>query len=152
MKKQDKNQYIGHYHLYQKVSDGRKSARRLRFNPWVRKVPLTREWQPTPFLPEEFHEQKSLVGYSPWSLKELDTIERLTHTHTHTFVFAQKTSWKTQNAKRSRVQVGGILFVIGVYVLLLIIFLNGYFCMCKISQSDFIIGLPVLLQFLTLED
>ena len=27
------------------------------------------------FLPEESHGQRSLVGYSPWSHKELDTIE-----------------------------------------------------------------------------
>ena len=26
----------------------------------------------------------SLVSYSPWGLKELDTTEQLTHTHTHT--------------------------------------------------------------------
>ena len=32
------------------------------------------KWQPTPvFLPEEFHGQKSLVGYSPWGCKELET-------------------------------------------------------------------------------
>ena len=44
-----------------------------------------REWQPTPvFLPGEFHEQRSLVGYSPRGHKECDTTERLTHTHTHT--------------------------------------------------------------------
>ena len=31
------------------------------------------EWQPTPvFLLEEFHEQRSLVGYSLWGLKESD--------------------------------------------------------------------------------
>ena len=31
---------------------------------------------PTPvFLPGESHGQKSLVGYSPWSCKELDTTE-----------------------------------------------------------------------------
>ena len=30
------------------------------------------------FLPGKFHEQRSLVGYSPWSCKELDAIE---HTH-----------------------------------------------------------------------
>ena len=34
------------------------------------------KWQPTPiFLPEEFHGQRSLAGYSPWSCKELDTTE-----------------------------------------------------------------------------
>ena len=32
--------------------------------------------QPAPvFLPEKFHEQRSLVGYSPWGRKELDTAE-----------------------------------------------------------------------------
>ena len=51
-------------------------------NPWVRKIPWRREWQPTPaFLPGEFidriHRQKSLAGYSPWGHKESDT-----HTHT----------------------------------------------------------------------
>ena len=29
-------------------------------------------------LPGEFHGQRSLVGYSPWGLKELDTTEQLT--------------------------------------------------------------------------
>ena len=32
------------------------------------------------FLPGELHGQKSLVGYSPWGLKDLDTTEWLTHT------------------------------------------------------------------------
>ena len=32
------------------------------------------------FLPGESHGQRSLVGYSPWCCKELDTHERLTHT------------------------------------------------------------------------
>ena len=42
-------------------------------------VPWRREWQPTPvFLPGEFHRQRSLVGYSPWGRKELDTTEWLT--------------------------------------------------------------------------
>ena len=36
------------------------------------KHPLKEEkWQPTPvLLPEEFHGQRSLVGYSPWGFKE----------------------------------------------------------------------------------
>ena len=57
------------------------------FDPWIRKIPWRREWQPTPvFLPGEFHGQRSLEGYSPWGLKESDTTEQLTlqHTHTHT--------------------------------------------------------------------
>ena len=31
------------------------------------------KWQPTPvFLPGKSHEQKNLVGYSPWGCEELD--------------------------------------------------------------------------------
>ena len=41
-----------------------------------RSIPWRRAWQPTPgFLPERFHGQRSLVGYSPWGHKELDTTE-----------------------------------------------------------------------------
>ena len=36
-------------------------------------IPWRREWLPTPvFLPGESHGQRSLVGYSPWGLKESD--------------------------------------------------------------------------------
>ena len=42
-------------------------CRRGRFNPWVRKIPWSRQWQPTPvFLPGRSHGQRSLTGYSPW--------------------------------------------------------------------------------------
>ena len=37
------------------------------------------KWQ---FTPEEFHGQRSLVGYSPWGHKELDMAEQLTHIFT----------------------------------------------------------------------
>ena len=50
--------------------------RRLRFNPWVRKIPWRRKWQPTPvFLHGKFHGQGSLAGYSPYDCKESDTTE-----------------------------------------------------------------------------
>ena len=40
-------------------------CRRHRFDPWVRKIPWRRAWQPTPvFLPGESHGQRSPVGYS----------------------------------------------------------------------------------------
>ena len=49
-------------------------CRRHRLDPWVRKIPWRRKWQPTPvFLPGEPPGQRSLVGYSPWDHKELDT-------------------------------------------------------------------------------
>ena len=40
-------------------------CRRCGFNPWVRKVPWRRKWQPPPiFLPGKSHGQRSLVRYS----------------------------------------------------------------------------------------
>ena len=54
---------------------GKESAcqcRRCRFNPWVRKIPWRRKWQPIPgSLPGKSHGQRSLTGYSPWGCKRL---------------------------------------------------------------------------------
>ena len=56
--------------------------------PRVRKIPWRRAWRPTPvFLPGESHGQKSLVGYSPQGLKELDTTEWLACTGKHATAF-----------------------------------------------------------------
>ena len=53
-------------------------CRRPGFDPWVGKIPWRRKWQPTPvLLPKKSHGQRSLVGYSPWGLRELDTTEQL---------------------------------------------------------------------------
>ena len=50
---------------------------RCGFSFWVRKNPWRRKWQPTPvFLPGKTHGQRSLVDYSPWGCKELDTTEQ----------------------------------------------------------------------------
>ena len=52
--------------------------RRLGFDPWIRKIPWRRKWQPTTvFLPGKSHGQWILVGYSPWGRRELDTAEQL---------------------------------------------------------------------------
>ena len=41
-----------------------------------KKIPWSRKWQPTPvFLTGKFHGQRSLAGYSPWGLRELDMAE-----------------------------------------------------------------------------
>ena len=51
-------------------------------DPWVRGIPWRRKWQPTPvILPGEFHEQKSLAGYSPWCCKDSGMTEQLSLTH-----------------------------------------------------------------------
>ena len=61
-------------------ANGKESAGQQRkckipgFDPWVWKIPWRRKWQPTPvFLPGESYGQRSLLGYSPWGHKELDT-------------------------------------------------------------------------------
>ena len=55
--------------------------KRLRFDPWVRKIPWMRAWQPTSvFLPGRSHRQRSLADYSKHSHEELDATEA-TYTH-----------------------------------------------------------------------
>ena len=50
--------------------------RRCRFDPWLRKIPWRRKWQPIPvFLHGKSHGQRSLVGYSPKDREESDTTE-----------------------------------------------------------------------------
>ena len=50
-----------------------KRRKRGRFDPWVRKIPWRRKWQPTPvFLPGgESHGQRSLGSYGPWGRKRV---------------------------------------------------------------------------------
>ena len=57
--------------------------KRFGFNPWVRKIPWRRKWQPAPgFLPGESHGQRNLVSSSPWARRELAMTE---HTPVHRF-------------------------------------------------------------------
>ena len=54
-----------------------RNCRRRGFHSWVRKIPWRRKWQPTPvFLPVKSQGQWGLVGYSPWSRKELDMTQQ----------------------------------------------------------------------------
>ena len=51
------------------------------FDPWVRKIPWRRAWQPTPvLLPAESHGQRSLAGDSPQGRKDSDTTEVIERT------------------------------------------------------------------------
>ena len=46
------------------------------FDSWVGNIPWRRALQPTPgFLPGDSQGQMSLLGYSPWSHKELEMNE-----------------------------------------------------------------------------
>ena len=58
--------------------DSTGQCRKQRSDSWVGRILLRRKWQPTPvFFPGKSHEQRSLVGYSPWGHKESDTTEQL---------------------------------------------------------------------------
>ena len=63
-------------------SDGKEfacNAGDLGLIPGLGRIPWRMEWQPTPvFLPGEFHEQRSLVGYSPWGCRDSHMTEQLT--------------------------------------------------------------------------
>ena len=50
--------------------------RRLRFDPWVRKIPWRRKWHLTS-VPGKCYGQRSLAGYSSLARKESDTTEGL---------------------------------------------------------------------------
>ena len=46
--------------------DNAGDKRDMGFDPWVRKIPWRRAWEPTPgFFLGESHGQRSLAGYSP---------------------------------------------------------------------------------------
>ena len=52
-----------------------RKRKRLRFDPWVRKIPWRRSaWQPTPlFSPGESHGQRNLVSYNPYCRRASNT-------------------------------------------------------------------------------
>ena len=76
-----------------------------RLNPWVRKVPWRRKWQPTAvFSPRKFHGQRSLVAYSPWGRKESDTTE-----HTPVKLHLPLHSRCLAGARRTECQVNSCL-------------------------------------------
>ena len=70
------------------------------FNPWVRKIPWRREWQPTPeFLPGEVHGQRSLVSYSPRDYERVghNLVTKLQgNIHTLQPVDPKETIWKSK--------------------------------------------------------
>ena len=73
-----------------------------RGDPWVRKIPWRRKWQPTPvFLPGESQGRGILVGCRLWGPTESDMTEQL-HFHfhalekemaTHSNILAWKIPW-----------------------------------------------------------
>ena len=74
------------------------TCRRYSFNPWVRKIPCRRKWQPhSIFLPGKSHAQGSLAGYNPWGHKrirqDLATKQLQHYTPDKVFCFCIFFSW-----------------------------------------------------------
>ena len=58
------------------------------FDPWVRKIPWRRKWQPTPvFLPGASPQTEEPGGLQSMGSKESDMTEQLTHTQ---FIFGKE--------------------------------------------------------------
>ena len=58
------------------------ASRKSGFDPWIRKIPWRRKWQPTSvFVPGESHGQRSLAGTVHGGHEELDMTE---HAHSRT--------------------------------------------------------------------
>ena len=67
--------------------------RTCKFDPWARKIPWRRKWQPTPvFLPGKSHGQRNLVGYSPWGCKrvERDLATKINNNFTPNFGYIKR--------------------------------------------------------------
>ena len=65
-------------------------CKRLGFDPWVRKIPWSRKWQPTPvLLPGEFHRQRNLMG--SWQFMESKRVGHdWAQMHTHEITILPK--------------------------------------------------------------
>ena len=65
-----------------------------RFDPWARKIPWRRKWQPTPvFSPEKYQGKRSLAVYSLWGCKESDTTEPLNNNDSRKYFSSE---WKVK--------------------------------------------------------
>jgi len=67
-------------------------CRRCGFDPWVKKIPWRRKWQPTPvFFNGKSNGQRSLQGYSPWGPKESNMTECQKQQQKRQFLFSPTT-------------------------------------------------------------
>ena len=72
------------------------------FDRWVRKICWRRTRQPTPvFCLEEYHGQRSLVGYSPQGHKESVMTEATEHAHIHICSSHNHDSFQIQSSVKS---------------------------------------------------
>ena len=59
-------------------------SQETQFDPWIRTIPLEKGMAPHSSSFLEFHEQRSLTGYSAWGHKESDVTGQLHFSHVGT--------------------------------------------------------------------
>ena len=112
------------------------------FDPWIRKIPWRRKWQPTPvFFHGKPHGQRSLEGYSPWDHKELERAERLSiaqHTETpkltHSAVKHRGFSLRSRTRQRCLLLMLLFKIVLKLFHLILIKLLELVVLLCLFLQ------------------
>ena len=118
-------------------------CRRCTFDPWVRKISWSRNWQPTPIcLLGKSHGQRSLVGYSSRGCNELDMSE---DARTHTYGARMLHSWVLRREMGAQHPDGGFLYKLlfsrGVLISSRgILILCGLKNLCKTSHFKFVNG------------
>ena len=129
------------------ASQSRRRKRR-EFNPWVGKIPWRRAWQPIlVFLPGVSHEQRNLVGYSPWGRKKSSMTEWLSTAHCY------NEKWYNQNSpicnqyfiiEATFLKVCSALIL---FLFLKITFIKNYFFpwtgkwrICKLTVCKLVVG------------
>ena len=76
------------------------------FDPWVRKIPWRRKWQPTTvFLPGKTNTQRSLVGSSPCGCKNLKGLSNSTTTTIYSFRYSHLAQ-RSHNTNLQKVKKG----------------------------------------------
>jgi len=112
-------------------------CRRRGFDPWVRKVPWRRKWQPTPvFLLGRFSGQRSLVGDSSWGHKELDMTEHtcVHKSQTYLTITGQKTCVFFSRILRMHLQSS-----LNVCVTVCFLEVSVLLCLCPLGVMDHLI-------------
>jgi len=116
-----------------------KRHKRLRFDPWVGKIPWRRAWQPSPVsLPGESHEQRSLAGYSPWGHKESDMTEATYHSTPYRFLIQFNHLWFMFNTIFNIVEFKSTIFLCFLFMLSVLYSLFVIPCLHCINWGFFI--------------
>ena len=128
-----------------KAGDTRDSLSLCRLEPWVRKIPWRRKWQPTPvFLPGKSHGKG---GYGLQGHKELDTAEGTKHTGKCKYVRLQKTCYTQQTISNSGSRWWVLRVCIYCFIWLYLLWRKVICCETVKEHSKLSLIVPFMLYF-----